>query len=279
MAYRASVVSPGSTSISVLVDDHRGHLEVGLRGAPSGSRRRACRSTPARGRRWRRAAGPGRCAGPRASARPARRTASGWPGAGSPGVRRRLSRPWARGQRRDLDLEVAGRLDQAGQPPAGLELVGRERAWSCRVTGTVPPSTRTLHFLQVPWPPQVESIAMPFHVAESKTVTPGRHPDPALGRRASGPGRSTVNASSTRPVPSWVAGPAPDGSIRPFAADVGDREVRAVGHRCPVMRLSRPRAACRGPVRGDPGAAPLVVAEQQVGGLDRLDDLRACGCP
>ena len=30
-----------------------------------------------------------------------------------------------------------------------------------------------LHFLQVPWPPQVESIAMPFQLAASNRVTPG----------------------------------------------------------------------------------------------------------
>ncbi len=37
----------------------------------------------------------------------------------------------------------------------------------------LPSSTRTLHFLQVPWPPQVESIAMPFQLAASNRVTPG----------------------------------------------------------------------------------------------------------
>ena len=35
-----------------------------------------------------------------------------------------------------------------------------------------PSSMRTLHFLQVPWPPQVESIAMPFQLAASNTLTP-----------------------------------------------------------------------------------------------------------
>ena len=43
---------------------------------------------------------------------------------------------------------------------------------SCRVAGVAGVS-RTLHLWQVPWPPQVESMAMPFHDAESKTVTPG----------------------------------------------------------------------------------------------------------
>ena len=32
---------------------------------------------------------------------------------------------------------------------------------------------RTRHFLQVPWPPQVESMATPFQDAASNTVTPG----------------------------------------------------------------------------------------------------------
>ena len=60
---------------------------------------------------------------------------------------------------------------------------------SCRVIGRRPASIRTLHLWQVPWPPQVESIAMPFHDAESKTVTPGRHPDLALVAVRSGSGR------------------------------------------------------------------------------------------
>ncbi len=33
-------------------------------------------------------------------------------------------------------------------------------------------STRILHFLHVPWPPQVESIAIPFQLAASNRVTP-----------------------------------------------------------------------------------------------------------
>src|SRR5215467_371871 len=39
--------------------------------------------------------------------------------------------------------------------------------------GTLPPVTLILHFLQVPCPPQVESIAMPFQLAASNRVTPG----------------------------------------------------------------------------------------------------------
>ena len=35
-----------------------------------------------------------------------------------------------------------------------------------------PSSICTLHFLQVPWPPQVESMAMPFQLAASNTLTP-----------------------------------------------------------------------------------------------------------
>ena len=74
-------------------------------------------------------------------------------------------------------------------------------------------STRTLHLWQVPWPPHVESIAMPFHDAESKTLTPGgtRTVRCAGGASLS----STVNASWTRPVPSCATGSAPGGAIRP----------------------------------------------------------------
>src|SRR6266699_5620319 len=40
------------------------------------------------------------------------------------------------------------------------------------------------HFLQVPWPPQVESIAMPFQLAASNRVTPyGTRTGRSLNRR------------------------------------------------------------------------------------------------
>ena len=79
-----SVVSPGSTSISVLVDDHGGDLEVGLAQHLRQPAQHGEVAGAARGRRSRRAAGPGRCAGRRGSARRARRTASARPAAGSP---------------------------------------------------------------------------------------------------------------------------------------------------------------------------------------------------
>ena len=49
--------------------------------------------------------------------------------------------------------------------------------------GTSPSSIRTLHFLHVPWPPQVESIAMPFQLAASKIGVP-------VGTRTSAPSGS-----------------------------------------------------------------------------------------
>ena len=64
---------------------------------------------------------------------------------------------------------------------------------SSRETGTVPSVMRTLHFLQVPWPPHVESIAMPFQLAASKTLTPG-------GTRNSRSAGEKLRR--TRPVPS-----------------------------------------------------------------------------
>ena len=83
---------------------------------------------------------------------------------------------------------------------------------SWRVTA-VAGETRTLHLWQVPWPPQVESIAMPFHDAESKTLTPGGTRTCLWAGGASL--SSTVKDSWTRPVPSCAAGSAPDGAIRP----------------------------------------------------------------
>ena len=83
---------------------------------------------------------------------------------------------------------------------------------SWRVTGVAGVSC-TLHLWQVPWPPHVESIAMPFHDAESKTVTPGgtRTFFWAGGASLS----STVKDRSTRPVPSCSTAPAPEVAISP----------------------------------------------------------------
>ena len=63
-------------------------------------------------------------------------------------------------------------------------------------------------------------------------------------------------------------------AIRPSRPDVVQGRSRAARRSCARSRL---RCGLLGPVRGDPRHAPLVVAEQQVGGLDRLDDLRGAG--
>ena len=64
---------------------------------------------------------------------------------------------------------------------------------STEETGTSPSTTRTLHFLHVPCPPHVESIAMPFQLAASNTGVP-------LGTRTSAPSGS--NRSRARSLPS-----------------------------------------------------------------------------
>ena len=56
------------------------------------------------------------------------------------------------------------------QPPASSDSENVLRSWREIGNGV---STWTLHLWQVPWPPHVESIAMPFQDAESNTVTPG----------------------------------------------------------------------------------------------------------
>ncbi len=76
---------------------------------------------------------------------------------------------------------------------------GVNARWSSRATGMEPSVTWTLHFLQVPWPPHVESMAMPFQLAASNTVTPG-------GTRTS---RSAgVKEIRTRPAPASRSSPA-----------------------------------------------------------------------
>jgi hypothetical protein len=52
------------------------------------------------------------------------------------------------------------------------------------VIGTFPSRIWILHFLQVPFPPHVESIAKPFQLAASKTETPdGTRTDLSLGSK------------------------------------------------------------------------------------------------
>ena len=138
---------------------------------------------------------------------------------------------------------------------------GEKVRTSCRVIGTVSPSTRTLHLWQVPWPPHVESMAMPFHDAESKTVTPGGTRTPRRVGAESGP-VSTLKEMSTRPVPSWVAWSEPDGSIRPSrptpaSEKSGPSVTLWADHglsrpRAPVARGAR-RSSCR-PTRRDRAA-------------------------
>ncbi len=43
---------------------------------------------------------------------------------------------------------------------------------STGLIGAFPETTLTLHFLHVPWPPHVESMATPFQLAASKIVVP-----------------------------------------------------------------------------------------------------------
>src|SRR5439155_11916987 len=116
-----------------------------------------------------------------------------------------------------------------------------------------PSTTRTLHFLQVPWPPHVESMAMPFQLAASNTVVP-------LGTRVSPSVRASDAVSRkrrrTRPAPVWVpTSSAPSNSIC------------LPGRRRSLLRT----------VGSDPARAPLVPAEQEVSCPDSLDALQgAC---
>src|SRR6185312_2518371 len=89
---------------------------------------------------------------------------------------------------------VAAARQASRQPPLSSSIVNARG--STVSMGTEPLRTRTLHFLHVPWPPQVESIAIPFHDAASNTVVPaGTRTSPPSGR----------NCSRTLPVPAAAA--------------------------------------------------------------------------
>ena len=87
------------------------------------------------------------------------------------------------------------------------------------------------HFLQVPWPPQVESMAMPFQLAASNTVTPcGTRTAPVIEDQID------PNGLGYRRRP-----PSSRGSLAPAPGCLGGLLLRPVW---------------RGPVRGDPGWRP-----------------------
>src|SRR6478609_3839669 len=151
---------------------------------------------------------------------------------------------------------------------------------SCRVTGT---STSEviwiLHLWQVPWPPHVESMAMPFHDAASKTVTPGGTRTLRCAGGTSAPPSAlacTVKDRSTRPVPSCWAGSTPGLSIRPSRATSAIEKSGPSGGWVTTASRGGLRGLL-GAVGGDPRHAPVVVAEEHVGRLDRLDDVGSAG--
>jgi hypothetical protein len=139
------------------------------------------------------------------------------------------------------------------------------------VTGIGPAVDPHLHLWQVPWPPQVESMAMPFHDAESKTVTPGGTRTPRCVGVRDAPSRPSCTVKDeVDPAGAVVrAGSEPRAAIRPSRRTSSRENVGSVGHgvsgALPAARRAR-WAAIQAP-------APLVVAEQQVGGLHGLDDL------
>ena len=122
-------------------------------------------------------------------------------------------------QRRHLDPQVLLGPGPAGQPPAGAQLVRAERARvepRHRDVALDDPHPALLH---VPWPPQVESTAMPFQLAASNSVAPagtrtsrGRAPSGSkrmlhpVRRRADrsegGSGRAVTVRPSSPPRPS-----------------------------------------------------------------------------
>src|SRR5262249_5514342 len=99
-----------------------------------------------------------------------------------------------------------------------------------------PDVTRTLHFLHVPLPPHVESIATPFGPARARAAAPA-------GRRASLVAPSAC--SKTSRTRSGCASSAGDSTALTFV---------------------RSRRGLLPPVRRDPVRSPLVLAEQEVGG-------------
>ena len=172
-----------------------------------------------------------------------------------PDADRRRLRP--RDERRHLDDEVVPR------PRRGRRAASRSRgrpASNARTSsgeiGDVRRRrSRTRHFLQVPWPPQVESIAIPFQDAASKTVTPGGTrtavPDGSKRRatRAGGSaarlprasGRPSRSLTPSRPVPvRWAAIQFVPHSSRPSSRSAARQASTVWAVRASMIALVRP---------------------------------------
>jgi len=89
---------------------------------------------------------------------------------------------------------------QAKRQPALIS--SAENARKSNFEGSISPVVTLIrHFLQVPYPPQVESMAMPFHEAASNALTPvGTVMTFSLATELSF--SSARKLSLTRPVPS-----------------------------------------------------------------------------
>ena len=141
------------------------------------------------GRRGSRIHARDRSSGPRASARPARHIASGPQDGASPFADPNGGRLRASDERGHLHSQVGRDLDTARVPPAAAELVGREGARVERRDRRLPSSTLTLHLRHVPWPPHVESIAIPFSWPRRRASRPAELGP--CGRPARTAGRTT----------------------------------------------------------------------------------------
>ena len=149
----------------------------------------------------------------------------------------------ARLQQRHLDEEVLGGVRTAGEPPAGLQLLRRERA-------RVDSRDRLL-------------AARDAHLA-------------LLARAVAAAGRVDRHAVPARSVEQRR--PGRDARLLHGAVRLLEDEPDAVGMRVLEHRLGlrdghAAAAACFFRKRGDPARSPLVVAEQEVGRAHRLDDL------
>ena len=267
-----------------LVDDHRGDLEVGLPAAPAAAGAARAGRRSARGRRSRRAAGPGRCAG-RESVGSASSTYR-FCTAG----RRITCRPTptvaalgrvVSGGTSTARSRVA--VDQAGEPPA------RRRAGRAVKVRDVVPGDRASRAAGRPAPCTCGRCRGRRRWSRSRCrsttrrrrrVTPGRHAHRAGAVARHRSRSSTVKASSTRPG-AVVGGRLGAGRLeQPLAAQ--RRRARSAGRSSGSRRSRRLRsaaAACLARCAAIQAMPHSSWSEQQVGGLDRLDDLRRCGCP
>ena len=117
---------------------------------------------------------------------------------------------------------------------------------SSGLIGAWPRSTCTLHLRHVPWPPHVESMAMPFQLAASKIGVPlGTRTSVAVGQEAQQHALGAVDGAPARPSGSSSRASCGRGLTTRAAAFAASRSRCSAIQRAPHSSWPSSRSAAR----------------------------------